>query len=107
MEVHKILGRGLSESLYKDALEVEFNRNEIPYKREKGYEVTYKDIILQHKYYADFIVYDNIILEIKASKGIPDEFLAQTLNYMSIAKSKLGLLVNFGEDSLKYKRLVK
>jgi GxxExxY protein len=67
--------------------------------------VTYKDKILPHKYYADFIVYDNITLEVKACKNILEEFLAQTLNYMSLAKSKVGLIVNFGEKSLTHKRL--
>ena len=85
--VHKVLGRGLSENLYKDALEIEFKENSVPYKRENGYIVTYKDKILPHKYYADFIVCDNIILEVKAYKNIAEEFVAQTLNYMSLAKN--------------------
>lgn len=66
----------------------------------------YKDVILNHFYYADFVAYNDIILEIKAKSGIIDEHIAQTLNYMSISKSKVGLILNFGEDSLSYKRLV-
>jgi len=106
MEVHRELGRGLLEAVYKDALEYEFTTNKIPFEREKTYKVRYKDIILPHEFYADFVVYDNIILEIKARSKIVDEFIKQTLNYMAIAKSPLGLLINFGEPSLKYKRLV-
>ena len=106
MEVHRELGRGLLEVVYKDALEYEFKINRIPYEREKGYEVQYKDIILPHQFYADFVVYDNIILEVKATGKIVNEFIKQTLNYIAIAKSPLGLLVNFGEPSLTYKRLV-
>lgn len=106
MEVHKELGRGLLEIVYKDALEYEFKINNIPYQREKAYEVRYKDIILPHQFYADFVVYDNIILEVKATGKIANEFIKQTLNYIAIAKSPLGLLVNFGEPSLNYKRLV-
>ena len=106
MEVHRQLGRGFLEILYKDALEYEFRKNNIPFEREKGYEISYKEIILQHKYYADFVVFDKIILEVKAVNGIIDEFIKQTLNYLSASKNKLGIIVNFGEDSLKYKRLV-
>lgn len=106
MEVHRLLGRGFLEIVYKDAIEYEFRVNNIPYEREKEFKINYKDIILPHKFYADFIVYENIILEIKAVNGIVDEFVKLTLNYMSCSKCKLGIIVNFGEDSLKYKRLV-
>ncbi len=106
MEVHRILGRGFLEIVYKDALEYEFSTQNIPYEREKEFKINYKNIILPHKFYADFIVYDNIILEIKAVSGIVDEFIKLTLNYMACSKSKLRIIINFGEDSLKYKRLV-
>ncbi|MDT8413451.1 MAG: GxxExxY protein [Vicingaceae bacterium] len=106
MEVHSNLGKGLSEIIYKDALEYELNKNNIPYSRELKFEVKYKDVILNHHYYADFVAYNDIILEIKAKSGIIEEHIAQTLNYMSISKSKVGLIFNFGEDSLTYKRLV-
>ncbi|MEZ5039288.1 MAG: GxxExxY protein [Saprospiraceae bacterium] len=106
MEVHRILGRGLLEIVYKDAMEYEFRQKGIPYERERAYEVIYKETILPHKFYADFVVYGNIILEIKAVNGIVDEFVKQTLNYMAIAKSPLGILINFGGESLEYKRLV-
>jgi GxxExxY protein len=106
MDVHKQLHRGLLEIVYKDALEYEFKLHDIPYIREKEYQIRYKNIVLPHKYYADFVAYENIILEIKACGGIIDEFIKQTLNYMAIAKSLLGLIINFGEESLKYKRLV-
>ena len=106
MEVHKQLGKGFLEIVYKDALEYEFKKSNILYAREREFEITYKDIILPHKYYADFILFDKIILEIKAVNGIIDEFIKQTLNYLSASKCKLGIIVNFGEDSLKYKRLV-
>jgi len=66
MEVHNNLGAGLLEIVYKDALELEFQRAGILYEREKEYVVNYKGVILPHKFYADFVVYDKIILEIKA-----------------------------------------
>lgn len=106
MEVHKLLGRGFLEIVYKDALEYEFTINNIPYEREREFCIQYKDKILPHKYYADFVLYNKIILEIKAVNGIIDEFVKQTLNYLAASKCKLGLIVNFGEDSLKYKRVV-
>lgn len=106
MEVHKRLGRGFLEIVYKDALEYEFKIKNIPFRREVKYEVTYRDIILPHYFYADFVCFDNIILEIKATNGFAEEFYKQTLNYMAIAQSPVGLLVNFGKDSLDYKRLV-
>ena len=92
--------------MYKDALEYEFKKNNIPYEREKDYNIPYKEIILKHSYNADFVVFEKIILEVKAVNGIIDEFIKQTLNYLSASKNKLGIIVNFGEDSLKYKRLI-
>ncbi len=106
MEVHRILGSGLLENVYKDALEYEFKLHGIPYEREKEYPVDYKGIILPHKFYADFVVYGNIILEVKALNGIIDAHVAQTINYVKLAKSQLGILVNFGSTSLQYKRLI-
>jgi GxxExxY protein len=69
-------------------------------------EVFYKDIILPHYYFSDFFVFDEIILEIKAQQGIIDELYKQTINYLAASRKQLGLLVNFGEDSLKFKRVV-
>jgi GxxExxY protein len=106
MEIHSILSRGLLEIVYKDALEYELRQNNIPYIREKQHDIEYKDIILPHKFYADFVVYENLILEIKASNGVVDDFVKQTLNNMGISKSPVVMIINFGEESLKYKRLV-
>lgn len=106
MEVHKILGKGHSEVVYKDALEYEFKINSIPFEREKNYEIGYKDIILPRKYVADFVVYNEIIFEVKAISQLTNSDIKQTLNYLASSKNKLGLLANFGEDSLKYKRII-
>ena len=67
MDVHKTLGRGFLEIVYKDAIEYEFRNQNILFEREKEYPINYKGKILSHKFYADFVVYDKIILEIKAS----------------------------------------
>lgn len=105
-EVHNNLGAGFLEIVYKDALEYEFKRAGIPFQREVEYEVKYRDIILPHKFYADFVVFDEIILEVKAINGIVDEHIAQSINYLKVSSNKLALLVNFGELKLQYKRLV-
>lgn len=106
MEVYNILGKGHSEVVYKDALEYEFQLNNIPYEREKIYTIAYKDIFLPRKYTADFVVYDKIIFEVKAISQLTVSDIKQTLNYLACSKNKLGLLVNFGEDSLKHKRVI-
>jgi len=106
MEVHNNLGKGFLEIVYKDALEFEFRNNNIPFEREKKYIVNYKDVILPHNFYADFVVFDKVILEIKGMAAIADEHLAQTLNYLKVSGCKLGLIVNFGQSSLQSKRVV-
>jgi len=106
MDVHNQLGAGFLEIVYKDALEYEFKMAGIPYEREKEYEVRYKNTILPHKFHADFVVYDKIILEVKGVSGIADEFIAQCINYLKVSENKLALLVNFGELRLKSQRVV-
>ncbi len=106
MEVHNNLGAGFLEIVYKDALEHELRKANISYEREKEYEVNYKGIILPHKFYADFVVMDKIILEIKAVQRVADEFIAQAINYLKVSNNRLALIANFGELKLKYKRIV-
>ena len=105
-DVHNNLGAGFLEIVYKDALEYEFKKAKIPYEREVKYEVNYKGIILPHVFYADFVIYDKVILEVKAKNAIADEFVAQAINYLKVSGNKLPLIVNFGELKLNYKRLV-
>ncbi len=106
MEVHKILGKGFNEIVYKEALQYEFIKKEIPFEREKEYNIEYKDIILSKRYFADFVVYDEIILEIKAISQLTTSDTGQTLNYLACSKNNIGLVINFGEDSLKYRRVI-
>lgn len=105
-EVHKNLGKGFSEIVYKDALEYEFNLNNIPYQREKEFSVNYKNVVLNHKFYADFVVFDKIILEIKTVDCFNNAHYNQCLNYLKISKNKLAILANFNLISLEYKRIV-
>ena len=106
MEVHNELGHGFSEIVYKDALEFEFEENEIDYRRETEYPVNYKKKLLKHKFYADFVVDEKIILEIKCVKSITEEHISQAINYLKVSKNKLALIINFGRGKLEYKRIV-
>lgn len=106
MEIHRILGKGFAEIVYKDALEFECKKNNIFFEREKEYKVSYKGIILPHKFYADFVIFDKVIIEVKCKKGIVEDHYAQVLNYLAISKLQIGLLFNFHENQLEYKRIV-
>lgn len=105
-EVHKNLGKGFSEIVYKDAIEYEFSQQDIPFEREKEFSVKYKDTTLKHKFYADFVVYNNIILEIKSVDCFNNAHYNQCLNYLKISNTELALLANFNSVSLEYKRIV-
>ncbi|HTL82479.1 MAG TPA: GxxExxY protein [Bacteroidia bacterium] len=106
MEVHRHLGHGFLEVVYKDALVRELMNNGISFDREKKYEILYKGEKLKHFYIADFLIENNLILEIKAQAGIADENYKQVINYLAASKCKVGLLINFGEASLKFRRVI-
>ena len=106
MNVRRHFGYGFSEKVYQDALEVEFKKCGIPYKREFPLHATYEGVVLATEFVPDFICYDKIIVELKALKEIEDWCRAQTFNYTRIAGYKLGLLINFGHLSLEYERLL-
>ena len=107
IEVHKNLGKGFSEIVYKDAFEYELNKIGISFEREKEYLVHYKDTVLNHKFYADFVVLDKIILEIKSTDSLHEKHISQCLNYLHVSGHRLALLVNFNKTSLEYKRIIK
>ena len=106
MEVHRQLGMGFKEVIYKDALEIEFKNNGIPFCREQQFKISYKGIVLPHKYFADFIVFDSIVLEVKSSPVIVNGFVAQTINYLKASGLRLGIIANFGEKSFASKRII-
>ena len=107
MDVHCALGHGFLEIVYKDAIEFELDKRDISCNREKEYKIEYKGIILPHKFYADFVLNDKIILEVKAAEnGLANEQVAQTINYLKASGCKIGLLVNFGRSKLEYRRLI-
>lgn len=106
MEVHRELGMGFKEIIYKDAIAFELKEKKISFKREKEFKIEYKGIILPHKYYADFVIQDSIILEVKSASFIVNNFVTQTINYLKASGLKLGIIANFGEKSFTYKRVV-
>src|SRR5688500_942072 len=93
-------GFGFSEIVYKDALELELNENDLTFEREKEFHIIYMGQRLKHRFFADFCILDKIIVEIKSTKeGISREYVSQTLNYLKVSGCKLGLLVNFGKSN--------
>ena len=106
MEVHNELGHGFSEIVYKDALQYEFKNDLTPYEREKEYPVYYKGKLLEHKFFADFVVFDKIILEAKCVKMLTDEHVSLSINYLKVSNNKLALLVNFARGKLEYQRIL-
>lgn len=106
MEIHKALGMGLKEINYKDAMEIDFAEAGILFKREQRFQVKYKGQILRNPYYADFVIFDSIILEVKSTSALIDAHLAQGLSYLAVSGMKLAIIINFGERSLNWKRIV-
>ena len=107
MEVHKELGCGFLEAVYQEALELEFQLQQIPHQREVKVEIYYKGQLLSKYYESDFICYNQIVVELKALSSLTTEHESQLLNYLKATGIKLGLLINFGCTSLQYKRMVK
>ena len=106
MEVHKQLGCGFLEPVYQEAVGLEFKENKIIFEKEKLLKINYKGNVLSKKYIADFVCFDKIIVELKALSKLTTDNEAQLLNYLKATGLKVGLLVNFGEKSLKYKRMI-
>jgi GxxExxY protein len=106
MEVHRELGRGFLEAAYCEALAVEFNERGIPYKPQVALTIRYKGRTLDCCYRADFICFDNVIVEIKALGQLTGVERAQLINYLKATGYRVGLLLNFGADSLQYERIV-
>ncbi len=106
MMVHNELGAGFLESVYQDALEWEFKERGIPYTREVVIPVFYRGHQLHTSFRADFICYENVIVELKALKELSGTETAQVLNYLKATKFSKALLLNFGKSQLEYKRYI-
>jgi len=105
MEVHSVLGAGFLESVYEEALAIEFNIRKIPFERQKNFKISYKGIYAK-EFICDFLVDNLVIVELKAIKGITEIEQAQLLNYLKASGLEVGLLLNFGAKSLEYKRMI-
>jgi GxxExxY protein len=105
MEVHSVLGSGFLEAVYQSALAHEFGLRNIPFKEQVRMEVCYKGVVVG-EYKADFLVNEEVIIEIKASKKLVEIDEAQLINYLKGTGIRLGLLINFGTSSLEYKRRI-
>ena len=106
MAVHKELGCGFLEPVYQEALALEFSMKDIIYKKEVEIPIFYKGIELEKSYRSDFICYKNIIVELKALDNISNKEISQVINYLKATNYKKALLLNFGTQSLQYKRIV-
>jgi GxxExxY protein len=106
MSVHKGLGAGFLESVYHEALEKEFEIQKVNFDSKKKLQVYYNDAPLQKYFIADFICFDNIVVEIKAASFLHKDTEAQTINYLKSTNYPLGLLINFGQSSLTWKRFI-
>ena len=106
MKVHRELGLGFLEAVYEEALKKEFDNSNIPFESQVKLNVFYEGQQLKKYYIADFICYDKIILEIKSVSQVPVAFYAQIKNYLTATKIELGMLINFGQPSLTYKRII-
>ena len=106
MEVHRILHRGLLEQIYCEALAVEFELRSIPFAPQVPCQIVYKERRLTGFHRIDFVCFNEVVVEVKASSLTGPAEQAQVLNYLALSGHRLGLLLNFGRPSLEYKRLV-
>jgi GxxExxY protein len=107
MEVHRELGRGFLELVYQTALALEFQDRVIPFKAEVALPVRYKGRLLTCGYRADFVCFEDFLVEIKAIARLTTADDAQLLNELKATGYQRGLLLNFGSRSLEVKRLVR
>ena len=106
MEIHRIISPGHLEAVYHECLEIEFRKRNISYISKPKLEIYYKEEKLKKFYTPGFLVYKEIVLEIKSSKSLTEVDEAQIINSLKISRQEIGLLINFGELSLKFKRFI-
>ena len=106
MEVHRLLGHGFLEAVYQEALELELTARMIPFRREVAVPIFFKSQRLECSYRADFVCFENVVVELKAISQLTGVDEAQTINELKATGLNRALLINFGTPSLEYKRLV-
>ena len=107
MQVHGELGSGFLEAVYQEALQYEFEIQNIPAKKEVPLQILYKERLLSKYYIADFICYDKIIVELKTLSSLRPEHKTQVINYLKAANLELGILFNFGTSKLITERIIR
>jgi GxxExxY protein len=106
MDVHNEFGMGFLEAVYQEALEFELKSRSIPFTSQQLIPVHYKNHVLKKTYVADLLVFEKIIVEIKAIDRLSGHDEAQLLNYLKATGLELGLLINFGAAKLNWKRMI-
>ncbi|KUO68026.1 MAG: GxxExxY protein [Lutibacter sp.] len=106
MKVHRSLGAGFLESVYHEALEKEFETQKVNFDSKRKLQVYYNEVPLKKYFIADFICFDKIVVEIKAASFLHKDTEAQTINYLKSTNYPVGLLINFGQSSLTWKRFI-
>ncbi len=108
MEVYNVLGVGFLEAVYQEALELELQSRSIPFVARKPLTISYKEHQLAKEYVADFVCYDQIIVELKALDRLSGKEESQVINYLKATGLRVGLLINFGnQGKLDWHRFVK
>ncbi len=104
MQVHRTLGNGFQEVIYQRALSIEFELDNLKFTREQEMSIFYRDKAIGSRR-VDFFVENSVMVEIKATTKLEDVHLAQAMNYLECYKIHIGLLLNFGQRSLEFKRV--
>jgi GxxExxY protein len=107
MEVHRQLGRGFLEAVYQEAMAIELESRGILHGREVELPVFYKGQRLTCEYRADFVCFESVIVELKAVSELSGAHEAQVINYLKATGIEIGLLINFGGESLDFKRFIR
>jgi len=105
IEIHKELGYGFLEKVYENALMILLNENGITAEQQKNINVIFRNEIIG-EYFADILVDNKIILELKTVKQITEIHQAQLLHYLKATKIKIGYIINFANEKLEFKRMV-
>lgn len=107
MKLHSALGNGFLEAVYQEGLAIAFEKSGVPFEAQKELKIELWGETLRKTYFADFVCFGKIIVEIKAQKSLGSAEESQVLNYLKATGFQLGILLNFGAPSLEFKRIVR